>query len=708
MNRYKKGIFLSATAVSALCLSLPAAAADQDAPRIEEIVITDSGSRLPASINAMAGSVTIVSEVELAKQLEVTTDLEAILGQLVPGMGTSSQSPANFTTSLRGRKPVFFVDGVPITPTLNDAGRELRLIDPAVIKRIEVVRGASALYGNSAGAGFINYVTKPGHKGDLEFSTEVGTQMSLTNPGSGFRPSIRQSLSGGSESVDYYLAGYFEQTNSFYDASGDRIAPIPNGFSGLADSDIYSLYGRVGYDFAEGQRIEVSATKYRQKQDTNYTIGVGDVSERIPAPAIPKGPNDIEEADQYQDNEMATLSYLNRDLLGSDVRLSGYYQKSKSVFEYAANRFPLTDKPSAQSDTSSEKYGLRFDVRTPLDFAVEGGELLWGVDYLHDDTITGLVDGREFAPTQILESRAIFAQLHTPLFWGLSLTAGVRYEDADLKIEDFLSLFTLSEVTGGTLKYDTTPVNFGLTYDVNDNVNLFAGFSQGFEVASVGRVLRSYPVDVNVEILNPEPNLIDNYEAGFRTDFGDVATTFAVFYAKSTNALTFLPDPNNPADNVIERRVADEVYGMEFTVDANLSNTWRAGGSYSWVEGKEDRDGDGIFDRPLQNRRIPPKKITAYVEHDLGESWRIRLQGIYSGSRKKFPGSTAFWEGDIHDWFVMDISASGKVGPGTLTVGVNNLLNTDYFTHISESAQQNNRFSKAQGATGSIKYRITY
>ncbi|MFC3053243.1 TonB-dependent receptor [Kordiimonas pumila] len=705
-----KGIWYLSVSAGAMLIAGAVNAQSADTRKkdgmFEEIVVT--GSRLPSSIESMPGSVTLIGEEELGKQLAVTSDLEAILGQLVPGMGTSSASPANFTTSLRGRKPVFFIDGVPITPTLNDVGRELRLIDPSIIKRIEVVRGSSALYGNSAGAGFINYITKSGTKDDTTFSTEVGTQFSLTDIGNGFRPSIRQSISGGGDKVDYIAAGYYEKVGGFFDADGDRIAPIPNGASGLADSGIYSFYGKVGFDFAENQRIEASINKYRQKQDTDYKLLAGSVANGVKATATPKDATDTDEADQYHDNLVGTLTYSHADIVGTSLTLQGYYQRSKSVFDYSANRFPLTSKPSGQSDTESEKYGFRLDMRTPLDFLSEGAELLWGADYLHDDTVTGLVDGRQFAPTQVLKSRAVFGQLFMPLFDKLTLTAGVRYEKADLEIEDFTSLLTLAEITGGTLGYSATPVNVGLSYAISDSVSLFGGYSQGFEVASVARVLRSYPVDVNVVILNPEPNLIDSYEGGVRTHYGAVSTELSVFYTTSTNALTLNPDPNNPSGNVLESRTADKIYGIEFTFDADLSDTWRVGGSYTWLEGKEDRDLDGEYERWIQHRRIPPRKITAYVEHDFADSWRVRAQGLYSGVRDKFPGSTAFYEGVINSWFVMDVSLTGQVGPGTLTIGVNNALNTDYFTHLSEAMQQNDRYSKAPGATGTIKYRIEY
>lgn len=681
--------------------SLAQEAAEESKANLDEIVVL--GSRLPTNVDDMPVSVTIISEPELQKQLAVTSDMGAILGSLVPGMSTSSQSPANFHQTLRGRPPVFLIDGVPITPTLNNVGRESRMIDPATIARIEVVRGASALYGNSAGAGFINYVTKPPEAGDFQLSSEIELQSSVTSAGDGFRPSIRLGATGG-DRVDYRFSGYYEHTSGFYDADGDRIAPIPNGFSGLADSDIYSFSGRVGLDINDTNRLEVTASHYNQEQDTDYTILAGDVSEGIKATAVRKDANFFEEAGQAHDNTLVSLAYTNSGAFGSTVRLQGFYQESNSVFGMDLGRFPLTSKPDAQSNTNSEKLGYRLDIRTPL---WDGAELVWGSDFLNDKTINGLEDGRVFAPTQEIDSLAFFVQFNATFFDDLvTLTGGFRHESTDLTMPDFQSLFTLANVTGGTLDYSASPFNVGLSFALNPSLDLFAGFSQGFEVTSLARTFRSTPFDVDISIASPDPNEIDNIEAGVRGNWKNISGTFAAFYIESTAGQSFRVDPNNP-NNVFTTILADEMYGYEITIDANLANDWRVGGIYSWIEGKSDSDFDGNYDRPLQNRRIPPKLTTVYIEKDVND-WVLRAQGQFSGSRKKFPGSTNFWNGDIHSWWVVDVSASGRLGPGVLSLGVNNLLNEDYFTHISESAQQDGRYSKAQGATAKIRYRLDF
>jgi iron complex outermembrane receptor protein len=576
------------------------------------------------------------------------------------------------------------------------------------VERIEVVRGSSALYGNSAGAGFINYITRDGEKGPARFSSEMGGQISLSSFGDGVRPSFRQSVEGGGEKIDYQVIGYIEETGGFYDADGDRIAPIPNGASGSADSSLYSYFGKFGYDIDSERRLEFSVNKFHQEQDTDYTLLNGDVSRGIKARAVRKPDDYVEEAEQVHENLVAFVNYSDVDVWGSSVNAQVYYQESESIFEYSATRFPLTEKPSAQTRTQSEKKGLRLDINTPLELFGRGSTFLWGVDYLRDDTNDDLVDGRLFAPPQELESKAVFAQWQFSPFDRTTITAGIRYEDATLDILDFTSLFTLANIHGGELTYDATPVNLGITYDINDVHNVFAGYSEGFEVASTGRALRSWPVDVNVVILDPQPNVVDSYEIGLRSNWESVSTTVAVFYVESTNGQAFRPDPANPSENVIEVRSADEVYGIEMTLDAELTDSLSVGGNFSWLEGKEDTDNDGDYDTWLANRRIPPPIATMYLQYDLS-GWKLRAQGMYSGNRDRFPSSsTAFYQGEINDWFTLDLSATGRLGPGYLSVGINNATNTDHFTHISESMQQDSVYSKAPGATMTVKYRYDF
>src|SRR5438105_1750228 len=153
----------STFAVTAGLLALPAVSQTSSPAATETITV--SGSRLPASLRTMPQSVQVIDAEEIERQILVAPLISDILANLVPGISRGTNTSVNTYTSVRGRKPVVLIDGAPVTSTLNDTARELNLIDPDSIRRIEVIPGSSALYGNSAGAGFINFVTKGGDRG---------------------------------------------------------------------------------------------------------------------------------------------------------------------------------------------------------------------------------------------------------------------------------------------------------------------------------------------------------------------------------------------------------------------------------------------------------------------------------------------------------------------------------------------------------------
>src|SRR3546814_2548204 len=61
--------------------------------------------------------------------------------------------------SLRGRTPLYMVDGIPQSTPLRDGKRSGFTVDPAFVERVEVIYGANAIQGVGATGGVINYVT---------------------------------------------------------------------------------------------------------------------------------------------------------------------------------------------------------------------------------------------------------------------------------------------------------------------------------------------------------------------------------------------------------------------------------------------------------------------------------------------------------------------------------------------------------------------
>lgn len=683
--------------------------ADEPPQKIESVIV--AGTRLPASIRSMPQSVQLIESEEIARQMALTPNLADILGNLVPGISRGSNTSVNTYTSVRGRKPVFLVDGAPLTSTLNDTGREVGLIDPDVIERIEVIPGSSALYGNSAGAGFINYVTKAGARGPARFRTDVGTEVSTTSfNAQGSSPSIRQSITGTMGGIDYRVVGMVKRINDFFDADGNVIPPQLG--SGIQDSKVKSLMAKLGYTFGK-QRVEGSFNTYSQVADIEWAVKNGDIAKAIAASAIKAVPQPGQVPEQNK-SVVGNLVYSNAAIFGSksSFRAQAYFIDTKSWFQYALNRFPLFPQaPSGQSGNITKKSGARFDITTPLRSVLPmDGSLLWGLDLMRDDTTIPLVDGRQFGIPQVLTSVAGFVQLQMSPLPNLKLSAGLRRESSEVEVSDYLSLFTKAKITGGTLDFATTPKNAGAVYSINKMVDLYGGFSQGFDIQQTSQNFRAWRVDIDLTKTKPPANVIDSYEAGLRFHGKDIRASVGLYQLKSSNGISYVFNALAPLE---PRAVVapDRVTGVEVTADYTGIENWALGMTYAKSRGYADSDNNGSYESPLQNRRIPPASFTAHAEYEFSPGAFVRVQTLYSGSRNAFPNTVPgrFHEGKVNPFHTVDISARMNLTQNVdLSFGVRNVFNRDYFTNYSEGFNSNDNYLKAPGRTLSVRLGVNY
>ncbi|WP_417794805.1 TonB-dependent receptor [Terasakiella pusilla] len=683
----------------------PALAQDGDKPeeankKDQVIVVTGSSSRLPDSLATFPGSITQLDSEDLAAQMNFANDPTQLLGQLVPGLGTSApNSASNFEQTLRGRKVAIFIDGVPIGTPLRDGRHDVRALSVSAIDSIEVIRGASSLYGNGGVGGVINYITKRGKSGDPEFMTEVGTSFSLTRVDGSLAPFIHQAASGKVGAVDLLFDGFYEKTASFFDADGNRIRPSPNGQGGVADSNIYNVYGKVGVDLSSTQRIEVSGLYYKQQQDTEYNVLIpGNPANDIPV-SVAKGPPAAGSTNEGNSNLLLIGRYINQDVFGSEVNLMGYYQDFDNIFDYNPTFFP----GGGQSAVFSDKWGIRFDVKTPIDVPnfIDGGTVLWGVDWLNDTTSQPLVDGRIWSPPVDQESLAGFVQASLPI-GAVTVSGGIRYEDIKISYPGFTALFSGDTVPAGNSSYSALTFNLGANLELGSDFSIYTSFSQGFSVAEIGRVLRQAGEKTDFDTAQLEAAVVDSYEAGIRFDNGTYSASAATYFTSSDLGTTIGNDLRISPEKL-------ETYGLEFSFDAKPSDNWKWGGSFTWVGGQRDTDKDGKVDRPIASNLVPPAKLTAYVDHSFDEIFSMRLQALHSSSRRKFDTIKAFGEAPITPFTLVDMSISADMGrQGKITLAINNLLNEDYFTVASRLFNDGLRFSKGTGRSARLTYMIKY
>jgi iron complex outermembrane receptor protein len=641
---------------------------------------------------------TIVSRETIQQQSTLSSDLGAILSQQVPGLGPTTHSLTTVAQTLRGREPMVLIDGVPQSLPLRDGKHALRNIDPSAIERVEVLRGATGVYGFGGAGGVINIITKRPEKGETRYSTEVVLGASTEHFDDSLRSKLVQSVEGGEGRFDYLGVASVENTEGFFDANGERIPPDPQGQGGLADSRAYDLLAKIGFEPDKLQRYQISVNYYEIKQDTDFISVPGNVATGQPTQAV-RG--DTPGLPTGTENLQATFEYRHANVLGSKVQAQLYYRDFMTRWRYFDAPVYVT---GGQSFIDSQRLGSRLDITTPHEL-FQGGQFIWGVDLLHEKTAQFLVDGRTFAPEMVQDSVGPFVQGEFFLSDSLTLNAGARYEHFWLDVDDFTT-FGGDAIEGGELTYDDLVFNIGAIWDVSPSWTAIANFSQGFTVPEAGRAFRNAQTGDSVTSLRPEPQRVDNYELGLRY-YGDRwEATGTLFYSESELGTSFNDAGSLVALEVV--RAPERIYGIELTADASLSDTLRAGSTFTWLEGKHDADNDGQIDDYLPGNRIPPLKLTAYFEHQTAPNWLNRLQAEYIGSRDRFDAVNRFGLGKVDSYTVLDLVSTYQLEVGTLRFAVANLLNEDYFPLISQIYNLNSHYSKAPGRTVSLSYRVSY
>lgn len=690
--------------VSGVAAMLPALSPAQEAMQLEEIVV--SGSRLStSSLDTFPGTVTVVDAAAIQTQREFSTDMGDLLAATVPSLGTSSFMGSNRDQTLRGRKPVVLIDGVPVSTPLRDGDAEVRSIDASVVEQIEVIHGSTSLYGNGGAGGSINYITRRARPGELTSRLEASIAGSLTNFSDSESLAARGVVSGGGDRLSFILGAGYEDNGYQFDADGDRIAPTNGGtISGVAASEVKSGFGKLSLTIDDDRRLEAMANYYKQTQDTPYRIVAGDIARGIKASTEKTGRDPREILVPGNESSLFSVSFIDQAVLGGYFAAQAYYLDYQNTYGLSP-AFPSVDRPS-QSINKNRKYGARTDFSTPIG---ERTRLLWGADYANDKTSQPLADGRTWTPPMELTSIAVFAQADTKLGERWTVRGGVRYEENDLDVDTYTT-FREVTATGGTLDFNATTWNLGGSYQLTDALDLFAGYSQGSSVGEIGRVLRDIRTNTSVATINPRAVIVDTYELGIRGTWSSFDFELVGFINESEYGIQLQQDPSNPLLTIATQE-DERIEGVEFTMGYVPAAAWRLAFAASWQDGERDANHDGSLDTNLDNVRIAPLKLTASVDYEVNERWHLRVQGTHSGSRDPFPGQTGnntLNLGKNEAFTVIDLLAAVKLGTGKLSLGVLNLFNEDYFPRWSQSQNRNDRYTAAPGATAKVTYSIEF
>jgi iron complex outermembrane recepter protein len=687
--------------------TIPTKTTDQKV--LGEIVV--SASRKPVTLDNVPSSVAVITRKTLENDLRITTDITDILAREVPGLAPGTQTNSNVGQTLRGRTALIMIDGIPQSTPLRNGEVDMRSIDPAVLERVDVLKGATAIYGNGATGGLINYITAtPREDKVLSGRTTINTTGSLTSLKNSVGGRVSQMLQGKYKKFDYIVSGVAEETGEYKDAKGKLVGP---NYS-LGETDSYNAFAKIGYQVTSRQRLQLMYNYYRSQQNSNYNVVNGDILKGIPSSGVLGKPAGVSTG--ARGNHNLHLVYQADSLIGgTSLSADAYYESRDDIFYVSFGRFAGSD---GQSHTLDKKKGLRLMLNSPLSNNYHfNGTLSYGADLLNDVTSQPLIDGRVWVPEMNMLNYAPFAETQWYLWQNLILKAGVRVEKVNVTVDDYNTLplaagTTSIPVKGGDLNYTATLFNAGIRYNRLPAFMPYFSFSQGFSVSDVGLALRDAKVN-DLKKINTEAVLVNNYELGFVSEHKKFRFELSGFISTSKLGADMIFDPNTGLFNV--SRTPERIYGVEAAITYQVLHNLDISASYSYVEGKSDTaKTGGSYNVYLNGRRIAPPKVTGSINYRPLKDLELRLQYMGVNGRNRFEknATTGLYngnEGRVKPYNLVNFNANYKVTPRTmLTLGIENLFNEDYFPARAQWFMIPNQYAKGRGAAFNIGVVVNY
>lgn len=693
--------------IMVLCATMSMAQNDpldskKDTVSLEEVVIT--ANRIKEKKTDAVANVTIIDQKKLQQFIKIAPDMSHLIGMIEPAMSLSTNTTNNRYQNLRGRSILVLIDGIPQSTPLRATDRDIRSIDPAAVERIEIVKGATSIYGNGAIGGIMNIVTKKSPKNVIfGGQTTIGASARDSfkeNRGFGYR--FNQQFYGNYKGFSYLVDAAMNQTGSAIDGTGEYISPR----YGLGDVRTYNGLVKLGYQFDDDNKVEAMYNFYQSLQNTPLVASGGKYLER---PRIgvydTKDPAAQDEGMRYNHNAYIKFN-SNNIFKRTDLELSAFTQHQYAIFDYRKHnaRSPRWESSSGQATVKGEKYGIRTQLTSKVLFSENVfTQLLYGADVLIDKTSQPLVDGRYWMPELTSYNSAPFLQTKTTFFQYYVLKAGLRYDYIDVSVPNYEVLRLRNTdprvyVKGGDLTYNNLSPNIGIAYNQFKYFQPFISYSQGFSIFDLGRTLRAAKADVLSKI-NTEPVKTENYEAGAYAELSKyVHLSGSYFYTYSKLG----SDLKSVSGFWVVDRTPQKVYGFEVNADIFPTKWLTLGGSFISFEGKKKSTEDGDWDGYMSGTSIPAPKATAYIRVTPTEYSYLQVNYLHTGSRDRFsPDNRGVYtegEGIVYPIDLFSLSAGYTFNKSfSLALGIENLTDKVYYTPASMLVARDAEYARGNG-----------
>lgn len=678
---------------------------------IEDVVIV--ASRKPTKISEVPGTVWVVQKEKIQEQAKSGVPIKEMLSILIPSMDIGPQGRTNYGQNMRGRSALVMIDGVSLN-SIRAISRQLDAIDPFNIERIEVLSGASSIYGGNATGGIINIITKTPSKKGISGETELGVRTGFMGKDDhDFRAA--QSIAAKGDKFFGRLGVAYQQNGGVYGADQKQL------FTDITQTDLQynqsiDILATGGYQFNNKHKITASVQYYNSKFNGDRSLFLG---ENLSA-FTTKNASLLEMRDGFSSDKnvgteryMATVAYNGSGILGGQdlyVQLAtrgeklGFYPFPGNV-TLQSGKIPYMS--SSQQDTyysgikallSKSWRGLNVTYGADFDF-----EKFEGTQSVYDIAKTmssgGLINETKYSlgryPTNHSQSYAGYVQAKYNILPKLQLNAGIRYQHINVKMDDFVGSEqqtqiamgygnSASAIPGGESSYNVTLANAGLLYKFNEQHQVWGTFSQGASLADPAKFygIGQYKLvgtnwdvvsSINVKEQPLQAIKTNQFEVGYRVNKGGLRAQIAGFLSNSDKTVAV----DKKTFQILVNDLKLRNMGIEAEVSYSLNN-----GVYFGVSGlliKSEVDNKGEWQKQ-EIYNASPSKLVTYIGYNI-QNWSFRFQSLQNFKQKDELNNV------LEGYNTSDLMIGYRFHFGKFNLGIQNLFNTDYQTIWSKRSQ---------------------
>lgn len=692
----------------------PTALADPAPVELDQVMVSASRMEKPAS--AIPNTVTVIERTRIDNQSLLDDSLAGILANTVPGFAPGSQKMSGGAETLRGKNPLYLIDGIPQHNSLRDGLRDGFTIDSDFLQRIEVVQGANAIQGVGATGGVVQMQTRQA-KGNNTWNNELKTRLtsndSFNSDGLGYKLTYIGDIR--KDRFDFVGGISLHSRGIFYDGNDDRVG-IRVAQGELQDSQARNLFVKTGVDFGidQAQRLQLLINDYQLENNGDLLPIKGDREAGIFATST-SGDNRARFADAAK-NDVTNLSldYTHAALGEGLLRAQLYAQDYTALYEGSVSkRWQLTPGGPGvldQSAIESDKFGIKVAYEKNHLGGIQGLRGLFGVDYATDDSQQRLTrTNRYWVPQMTLQTTSPFMQLEYLIGTDLLLSAGMRYESADLKVGDFttLPIYNNTFVSGGTPAFNKLLKNVGLVYYASDAIALYASYSEGFDMPDVGRVLRAIkqPGLAVDNFINLTPVITKNSEVGINYETPRWRGQLSLYQSKTALGSRLEAD----SFGIYEvQREKQAIWGVDVSVNYQVNDNLVVGTSYAHIDGQYDSDGNGSTDTDLANNNQAPDRINAFIAGNYADlATRLQISHLIDRTQKG-PAALPDNRREFNGYTLVDLTLEYASPYGHVGLGVENLFDETYETLYSQYQNLDDRYFSGRGRTLTARYRLNF